>query len=94
MLHWIREVWGRLNENFDGSIDADETCIGGHRASMSKAKRKELADTGQGTLGKTTVAGVKDHMANKVRTIIDMVGKRLMYRRLVADNGLPSGARA
>ena len=25
--------------------------------------------------------------------VVGMVGKRLMYRQLIADNGLPSGAR-
>jgi len=81
MLCRIREAWGGLEETMDGPVEADETCMGGWRANMSKAKRKELAeaDAGRDPGGKV---------------FIGMVGKRLMYRRFIADNGLPSGARA
>jgi len=81
MLHRIREAWGGLEETMDGPVEADETCMGGRRANMSKAKRKELAEAGAGR-----------EPGGKV--FIGMVGKRLMYRRFIADNGLPSGARA
>ena len=33
---------------------------------MSKAKRKELADTGRGAVGKTAVVGMKDRDSKKV----------------------------
>ncbi len=51
---------------FAGPAEADETYIGGKRANMSNAKRKALADTGRGTVGKTAVAGVKDRDTNRV----------------------------
>ncbi len=35
-----------------GEIEADETYIGGKRKNMSIAKRKALAGTGAGTVGK------------------------------------------
>ncbi|MDE2811648.1 MAG: IS1595 family transposase [Gemmatimonadota bacterium] len=50
-----------------GPIEADESHFGGRRALMSNAKRKELADTGRGAVGKTAVAGLKDRASNQVR---------------------------
>ncbi len=35
-----------------------------------------------------------DTMEQMGAVVIGMVGKRLMYRQLIADNGLPSGARS
>ena len=67
MLHRIREAWGGDGEGpFDGPIEVDETYFGGKRKNMSKAKRKELAGTGRGAVGKIAVVGMKDRDSNKV----------------------------
>ena len=67
MLHRIREAWTTENGGpFDGPVEVDETYFGGKRKNMSKAKRKELADTGRGAVGKTAVVGMKDRDSNKV----------------------------
>ena len=104
--------------------------MGGQRKNMSNAKRKALADTGRGPVGKTAVVGVKDRamkrahkgvfhkmspkhlnryvqefagkqnirdqdtLAQMTALVAGLVGKRLMYKDLIADNGLPSGARS
>jgi len=52
--------------SFLGPAEADKTYFGGKRKNMSNAKRKELAGTGRGAVGKTAVAGVKDRTTNKV----------------------------
>ena len=70
MLHRIREAWSMGEDddgNFSGPVEADETYVGGRRASMSNAKRKELENTGRGAVGKTAVAGLKDRASNEVR---------------------------
>ena len=41
--------------------------FGGKRENMSLAKRKELAGTGRGAVGKTAVVGVKDRESGEVR---------------------------
>ena len=69
MLHRIREAWGEDGdeEPFDGPVKVDETYMGGKRKNMSNAKRKELAGTGRGAVGKTAAVGMKDRDTNQVR---------------------------
>ena len=69
MLHRIREAWGEDDgeEPFDGPVEVDETYMGGKRKNMSNAKRKALAGTGRGAVGKTAVVGIKDRATNEVR---------------------------
>ncbi len=68
MLHRIREAWADENPGgFSGPVEADESYFGGRRRNMSNAKRKELADTGRGSVGKTAVVGIKDRASNQVR---------------------------
>lgn len=69
MIHRIREAWlgDGGSDDFGGPVEVDETFVGGKRANMSKAKRKELAGTGRGAVGKTAIAGIKDRDTNRVR---------------------------
>jgi len=66
MAHRIREAMTGESGSFLGPAEADKTYFGGKRKNMSNAKRKELAGTGRGAVGKTAVAGVKDRTTNKV----------------------------
>ena len=51
---------------FAGPVEVDETYVGGRRRNMSNATRRELAETGRGPVGKTTVVGVKDRATKQV----------------------------
>ena len=67
MLHRIRQAWAdEHGDPFEGPVEVDETYFGGKRKNMSKAKRKELAGTGRGAVGKTAVVGMKDRDSNMV----------------------------
>ena len=68
MAHRLRAAFeaGEIT-SFSGPVEADETYIGGKRKNMSLSKRRELKDTGRGTVGKAAVVGVKDRDTNKVR---------------------------
>ncbi len=56
--HRIREAMqDDLSENLKGTIEADETFIGGKAKNMHKAKR-ERAVQGRGTVGKAAVMGI------------------------------------
>ena len=68
LAHRIRECWTEDTMPFTGPVEADETYMGGKRANMPKAKRKEL--TGRGTVGKTVVVGVKDRATNRVSAAV------------------------
>ena len=66
MLHRIREAFSGVASHFEGPVEVDETYVGGQRKNMSNAKRRELAGTGRGTVGKTAVVGAKDRSTNMV----------------------------
>lgn len=67
MLHRIRQAWVVPTDGpFSGPVEVDETFMGGKRKNMSNAKRKALAGTGRGAVGKSTVVGEKDRETNHV----------------------------
>ena len=69
LAHRIRESWKENGRNlFSGSMEADETYIGGKRKNMSNAEPKEraYAGAGRGTFGKAAVVGIKDQASNRV----------------------------
>ena len=68
MLHRIREAWAQEPKGrFSGPCEVDESFMGGRRRNMRNARRKALADTGRGAVGKTAVVGLKDRASNQVR---------------------------
>lgn len=60
MLHRIREACASGEFVLRDVVEADETYIGGKRKNMSNAKRKALAGTGRGSVGKVAVAGLRE----------------------------------
>ena len=66
LAHRLRAALSEDADLFSGPVEVDETYMGGKRKNMSNAKRKELADTGRGPVGKTAVVGAKDRASNQV----------------------------
>ena len=66
LAHRLRAALSEDADLFSGPVEVDETYMGGKRKNMSNAKRKELADTGRGPVGKTAVVGAKDRETNQV----------------------------
>lgn len=60
MLHRIREACGRGEFTLSGTVEADETYIGGKRKNMSNDKREALKDAGRGAVGKEAVIGARE----------------------------------
>ena len=90
MLHRIREAWATDTSGpFDGPVEVDETYFGGKRKNMSKAKRKEMADTGRGAAGKTAVVGMKDRDSNKVTAQVVTDTDAPTLQGFVADHAAP-----
>ncbi len=90
MMHRIREGFD-VGEDlpFPGPVEVDESYFGQKRRTMSNKKRKELAGTGRGPVGKTAVAGAKDRTTNKISaTVVDNTDKETLHgfvRDRVAD---------
>ena len=70
MAHRLRDAYKSNEGLFAGPAEADETYIGGLRKNMSNAKRKVLAGTGRGAVGKAIVVGIKDRATNKVSAAV------------------------
>ena len=64
--HRIRESYEDTGAMLAGTIEVDETYIGGQRKNMSNAKRKELANTGRGPVGKHAVVGMRSRETKQV----------------------------
>ena len=66
LAHRIRKGLGqKIQEQFAGPVEADESYFGGKRRNMPKSKRAQL--DGRGPVGKTAVVGVKDRATNQVQ---------------------------
>ena len=90
LAHRIRKAlesgsWGL----FTGPVEVDETYMGGKRANMSNAKRAELAGTGRGAVGKTTIVGAKDRAKNLVSAKVVQDTKKPTLHGFVSDNTAP-----
>ena len=90
MLHRIREAWGdEPSGDFTGPVEVDESYFGGRRRNMSNSRRKALADTGRGTVGKTAVVGIKDRATKQVRAKVTQRVDSESLQGFVKDNALP-----
>ena len=94
MLHRIREAWmPNLRSGggtpYDGPAEVDENYMGGKRKNMSNAKRRELADTGRGAVGKTAIVGVRDRATNQVRANVVGSTDKATLQGFVVGNTAP-----
>ena len=62
----LRAALSQDGARFAGPVEIDETYFGGKRRNMSNTKRKALADTGRGPVGKVAVVGAKDRLTKQV----------------------------
>ena len=71
MLHRVREACGRGDFVLEDVAEVDETYIGGKRANMSNSKRKALAGTGRGAVGKVAVAEMRERGVKVKATVVE-----------------------
>ena len=93
LAHRIRRALGRQTKPlFSGPVEVDETYVGGRRRNMSATKRKALADTGRGPVGKMAVVGVKDRTTNKIQAQVVDDTTSATLQGFITSNTIP-GAR-
>ena len=90
LAHRIRDAFSEPDKGgFAGPVEVDETYIGGLRKNMSNAKRKELAGTGRGAVGKTAVVGAKDRATKQVRAKVVERTDAATLQGFVIDHAAP-----
>ena len=90
MLHRIREAWGdEPSGDFAGPVEVDESYFGGLRRNMSNRRRKVMAGTGRGSVGKTAVVGIKDRTTKQIRAKVTERVDSETLQGFVKDNTLP-----
>ncbi len=91
MLHRLRKTKASGAGWFSGPVEVDETHMGGKRASMSNAKRRELADEGasRGAAGKVAVVGAQDRATKQVRAQVVENTDKPTLQSFVIDSTVP-----
>lgn len=86
MLHRLRKASDNGLTQFKGPVEVDETYIGGKRKNMSNEKRKELANTGRGAVGKLAIVGMKDRETNQINAKVVKDTKKETLQSFVVEN--------
>ena len=83
ILQRLREACGGDIDKLGGIVEIDEVYIGGKRKNMSNAKRRELKDTGRGTVGKQAVLGMRQRGGKSVAKPIDRTDSATIHAEIV-----------
>lgn len=83
MVHRIREAWNLSVPKMEGSVDIDETYIGGKESRKHASKKLRLA---RGAVSRIAVVGVKDRNTKKVTANVVEKTDRPTLRGFIDDN--------
>ena len=89
MLHRLRKAYEIEVGPFSGPVEVDESHFGGLRKNMQNAKRKELAGTGRGAVGKTAVVGAKDRETKAVAARVVDDTEKPTLQGFIAEHAAP-----
>lgn len=84
MAHRIREAHQQNKGQLSGTIEADETFIGGLSKNMHKKQRK-LAITGTGGANKTPIFGMKSRDGEVRAKVVESVGMSELHKELKSN---------
>ncbi len=74
---------------FAGPVEIDETYFGGRRRNMSNTRRKALANTGRGPVGKTAAVGAKDRRTKRVAAKVVHATDQQTLQGFVEEHAAP-----
>ena len=83
MAHRIRETWNDQTQVMTGTVEVDETYIGGKEANKHASKKLKA---GRGTIGKVAVVGIKDRDTNQVKTQVVQQTDRPTLQGFILEN--------
>lgn len=83
LAHKICETYTESADIFGGTIEVDETYVGGRE---SKKHSEKKLNTGCGTVGKSVVAGMKERESNEVIRNVIKNTKRPTLHGFIHDN--------
>ena len=86
LAHRIRETWENNGGLFGGSVEVDETYIGGLDKNKPKSKRVK---EGRGPVNKTAVIGSKERETGRVKAEVLEDGKGETLKKFVRENVIP-----
>ena len=85
----LRAALSQDGTRFHGPVEVDETYFGGRRRNMSNTRRKALADTGRGPVGKIAVVGAKDRRTKHVAAKVVHATDQETLQGFVEDHAAP-----
>ena len=86
MAHRIRECFNHYPHMFFGTVELDESYFGGIKANKHSSKRLRA---GRGTVGKTAVAGARDHDTGEISAAVVPGTSRQELRAFTEDRVSP-----
>ncbi|MCY3998753.1 MAG: IS1595 family transposase [Flavobacteriaceae bacterium] len=89
LLHRIREATKQPMNPLSGTVEVDETYIGGKRVNMSKYRRMQLYHLGRGSAGKIPVVGALNRETNQViAKVVEHTDKETLHE-FIDENTTP-----